>query len=71
MFNITCIAIRAVMPIAIRLPKLSFALIAISTPLTIKTVNSARTMAHPTNPSSSAKIANMKSLCASGMYKYF
>ena len=71
MFNITCTAINAVMPIAIKLPKLSFALIAISTPLTINTVNNASTTAQPTNPSSSAKIANIKSLCASGMYKYF
>ena len=33
--------------------------------------NNIKTTAHPKNPNSSANIENIKSLCGSGMYKYF
>mgnify|MGYP006990226098 CR=1 FL=1 len=52
-------------------PNISFDFIAITIPLQINTPKSNITNVHPTNPNSSAIIANMKSLCASGMYKYF
>ena len=70
-FSIACIAINAVIPTATRLPKLSSALIAINTPLITNIENKINTATHPTKPNSSASIANMKSLCASGIYKYF
>ena len=50
---------------------MSGAFIAINTPLHINTANSINTTAHPTNPSSSANIEKIKSLCGSGIYKYF
>ena len=37
----------------------------------MKIANKAITKIQPTNPSSSAKIAKIKSLCGSGIYKYF
>ena len=70
-FKITCTAINAVIPIAIKLPKTSSALIAINTPLTTNIANKTITSKQPTKPNSSANIAKIKSLCASGMYNYF
>ena len=67
----TCIAINAVIPTAIRLPNISGDFIAINIPLHINTANSSIINVHPKNPSSSPIIENMKSLCGSGMYKYF
>lgn len=45
--------------------------IATNTPLHINTANSNNITAHPTNPSSSPIIEKIKSLCGSGMYRYF
>ena len=70
-FIITCIATNAVIPMAIKLPNISGAFIAINTLLQIKIPNKTNTSAQPTNPSSSPNIENIKSLCGSGIYKYF
>ena len=64
-------AICVVIPTAISEPNISVVLIAIKIPLHMKIINSATTIIQPTNPSSSANIENMKSLCGSGIYKYF
>ncbi len=50
---------------------MSGALIAIKMPLHIKIANKINTTAQPMNPSSSPKIENIKSLCGSGIYRYF
>lgn len=68
---ITCIATSAVMPIATKLPNISGALIAISTPLHMKIANRINTSAQPINPNSSPNMEKIKSLCGSGMYKNF
>ena len=68
---ITCIATKAVIPVASKLPNMSGAFIAIKIPLQINIANNIKTTAHPKNPNSSANIENIKSLCGSGMYKYF
>ena len=68
---ITWIATNAVIPIATKLPNISGALIAISTPLHMNIANKISTATQPINPSSSPKMENMKSLCGSGMYKNF
>lgn len=47
------------------------AFIAIKTPLHINIANNISTIAQPTNPNSSPKIENIKSLWGSGKYKYF
>ena len=70
-FIITCIAIKDVIPTAIKLPNMSGAFIAIKTPLHINIANNIITNTHPTNPSSSASIANIKSFCGSDKYRYF
>ena len=70
-FKIAWIAINDVIPIATKLPNISFALIEIIIPLTVNIINNDITNIHPTNPSSSAIIAKIKSLCASGIYEYF
>ena len=44
---------------------------AIKIPLHTNIAKSKITIAHPTNPNSSDKIENIKSLCGSGMYKNF
>lgn len=64
-------ATNAVIPIATKLPNISGALMAISTPLHINIANKINTATQPINPSSSPKMENMKSLCGSGMYKNF
>lgn len=64
-------ATKAVIPIATKLPNKSGALIAIKTPLQIKTANKIRTAMHPIKPNSSPNIEKIKSLCGSGMYKNF
>ncbi len=71
MFIIACNPINDVIPTANKLPNISFARIAIRSPLHMKIANSIITIAHPTNPNSSASTANMKSLCGSDMYKNF
>ena len=58
-------------PIATKLPNISGAFIAINTPLQINIANNKNTTKHPTNPSSSANTAKIKSLCGSDKYKYF
>ena len=68
---ITCIATKAVIPTAIKLPNISGAFIAIRTPLHIKIANRINTIAQPINPTSSPNIEKIKSLCGSGIYKYF
>ena len=70
-FIITCIPINVVIPVANRLPNISGDFIAIKIPLQINIANNIKTTAHPKNPNSSANIENIKSLCGSGMYKYF
>ena len=50
---------------------MSLAFIAVTIPLQTNTANNSITTAHPINPNSSAKTANIKSLCGSGRYKYF
>ena len=45
--------------------------IAINIPLQIKIANSTITTAHPIKPISSDNTEKIKSLCGSGMYKYF
>ena len=37
----------------------------------MNTANNATTITQPINPNSSAKTANIKSLCGSDIYKYF
>lgn len=64
-------ATNAVIPIAIKLPNISGARIAINIPLQIKIANSIKTATHPINPNSSPKMEKIKSLCGSGMYKNF
>lgn len=71
MLIITCIPTKAVIPIATRLPNISGAFIAIRTPLQMNIANRTIINAHPINPSSSPIIEKIKSLCGSGMYKYF
>ena len=71
MFTNTCIAIIDVIPAANKLPNISGAFIAIVIPLQINIANKIITIAQPINPSSSANTAKIKSLCGSGMYKYF
>lgn len=61
----------AVTPIAIRLPNISGAFIAINIPLHINIPNNIITNAHPTKPNSSAKTEKIKSFCGSGKYKNF
>ena len=58
-------------PVATNLLNLSFTFAAIAYPLTAKITNNAITAIAPTKPNSSTIIANIKSLCASGIYKYF
>ena len=70
-FSATCIITSAVIPVASRLPNISFAFIAISMPLQMKSANKIITNTQPTKPSSSANIANIKSFCGSDKYKYF
>ena len=60
-----------VIPIAIKLPNISGAFIAITIPRHMNTANSKITIVHPTKPNSSDKTANIKSLCGSDMYRYF
>ena len=62
---------NVVIPVAIKLPNISGAFIAINIPLQINIANNINTTIQPTNPSSSAITENMKSLCGSGKYKYF
>ena len=71
MFIIACIPTSDVIPTANKLPNESGAFMAVKIPLHINIANNDITTKHPTNPSSSAIIANMKSLCGSGIYKYF
>ena len=71
MFIIACVATSVVTPIASKLPNMSGAFIEITIPLHTKIANNNMIVTQPTNPSSSATIANMKSFCGSGMYKYF
>ena len=66
-----CNPISDVIPTATKLPNISGAFIAISSPLHIKTAKRIITTAQPINPNSSANTEKMKSLCGSGMYKYF
>ncbi len=66
-----CNPINDVIPTASKLPNISGAFIAISSPLHIKIANNKITIAHPINPNSSANTAKIKSLCGSGKYKYF
>ena len=68
---ITCIATKAVIPTAIKLPNISGAFIAIKTPLHIKIANKINTIAQPIKPTSSPNIEKIKSLCGSGIYKNF
>ena len=70
-FNITCTIIIVIIPIPINEPDFSLAYTDIYIPLITKIPNNNITAKHPTNPNSSAIIANIKSLCASGIYKYF
>lgn len=70
-FIIACVPINVVIPTANKLPNISGALIAIKTPLHTNIANNAITAIHPINPNSSANTANIKSLCGSGIYKYF
>ena len=71
MFIIACNPIKDVIPTATKLPNISGAFIAARTPLHINIPNKAITIAQPTNPNSSAKTANIKSVCGSDIYKYF
>ena len=66
-----CTITSVVIPVAKRLPNISDDFIAMIMPLQMNKANKAITTKHPTNPSSSAKIANMKSFCGSDTYKYF
>lgn len=68
---IACNPINEVIPTATRLPNMSGALIAINNPLHTKIANKIITNVHPINPNSSARTEKIKSLCGSGMYKYF
>ena len=70
-FKIACDEISVVIPIATKLPNKSGAFNEIIIPLIVNKANNIITKAQPTNPNSSAKIAKIKSLCASGIYKYF
>ena len=70
-FIITCIPINVVIPVANRLPNISGDFIAIKIPLQINIANSKITITQPIKPNSSANIENIKSLCGSGIYKYF
>ena len=71
MFIMACNPINDVIPTATKLPNISGAFMAISNPLHMKIANKIITMVHPMKPNSSAKIEKMKSLCGSGIYKYF
>ena len=71
MFIIACNPIKEVIPTATKLPNISGAFIAISNPLHIKIANNKITTAQPIKPNSSANTEKIKSLCGSGMYKYF
>jgi hypothetical protein len=70
-FRRLCTAIREVIPTARRLPKVSGALSAIFIPRQMKIVNNNSTTTTPINPSSSARIENIKSLCGSGIHRNF
>ena len=63
----TCTPINEDTPIAISLPKRSGAFAEICNPLPIKNINSDIITITPTNPISSANIANIKSFCGSGI----
>lgn len=60
-FITTCTITSAVIPVASKLENISGAFIAIKIPLHINKANRIITIAHPTNPNSSAKIEKMKS----------
>ena len=66
-FRRTCTPIKDDTPIAISLPKRSGAVAEICNPLPIRNINSDIITITPTNPISSANIANMKSFCGSGI----
>ena len=70
-FKNACNIIKLVIPVATNLLNLSFTLATIKYPLIANAINSPITTIAPTNPSSSVIIAKIKSLCASGIYKYF
>ena len=68
---ITCIATKAVIPVASKLPNMSGAFIAIKIPLQINIANNINTTEQKINTNTSHNIEKIKSLCGSGIYKYF
>ena len=66
-FRSTWTPIKDDTPIAISLPKRSGAFADIWSPLPINKINNDIINITPTNPISSANIANMKSFCGSGI----